>query len=253
MAVLYDGIGRGYAGRRREDPRLKAGILRALGSARSVVNVGAGAGSYEPGDRAVIAVEPSAVMVGQRRSGHAVVRGMAQALPLRDGAVDGAMTVLSLHHWVPHQERGVREMCRVARGPVVIVTIDAEVSGRMWLMADYLHEVRDLDHRIFPPPERVASWLSRDREVQLEVVPVARETPDHTLLSFWAHPERVLDRDARAATSGFARQPPEVVERVVAAVEADLASGRWDERHGHLRALDQYDAGLRLLVASAPR
>lgn len=243
----YDDIGRGYAARRREDAALMRRVEAALGDARSVVNVGAGAGSYEPRDRGVIAVEPSHVMAAQREPGRPAVRGTADALPLHDRSVDAAMTVLSLHHWHPDQERGVRELCRVAREAVVIVTIDAAVSGRMWLMADYLHEVRELDMRIFPAPETIVSWL--DRPASVEVVPVHRDTPDHTLLSFWAHPERVLEEDARAATSGFARQPPEVIERVVGAVEADLRDGSWDRRHGALRAREAFDAGLRLICA----
>jgi len=115
-------------------------------------------------------------------------------------------------------------------------------------MRDYLHEVGELDRRIFPPLDRLAGWLGG--EVRTEVLPIARDTPDWTLGSFWAHPERVLDRDAREATSGFARMPPEVVERVVAAVERDLADGTWDARYGELRTLAEYDAGMRLVVAA---
>lgn len=251
MTVLYDRIGRGYAARRREDAGLKAHILDALGDARSVVNVGAGAGSYEPADRTVIAIEPSVAMASQRAPERPAIRASAEALPLHDQSVDAAMTVLSLHHWHPHQEAGVREMCRVARDAVVIVTIDAEVQGRMWLLADYLREVRDLDLAIFPPPDTIVSWL--DRPAEVEVIEVSRDTPDHTLMSFWAHPERVLDAEARAATSGFARQTADVVARVVRDVEADLASGAWDARHGHLRELASYDAGLRLIRASRSR
>jgi hypothetical protein len=117
----------------------------------------------------------------------------------------------------------------------------------MWLMADYLHEVRDMDLAIFPPMEAILSWLNRPARV--DTLPVPRDTPDHHLLSFWAHPERVLDEGARQATSGFARQPAAVVERVVRAVREDLGTGAWDARHGHLRGLDALDAGLRLIVA----
>ena len=247
-APRYDRIGAGYAQTRREDPRWRALIHDALGDARTVVNVGAGAGSYEPRDRHVIAIEPSDVMAAQRPADLSpAIRAGAGALPLRDGAVDAAMAVLTVHHWDADQERGVRELRRVARGPVVIFTFDPRVSGAMWLMRDYLPEVARMDAAICPEPERLAAWLGG--EARIETVPVARDTPDWALLSFWAHPERVLDPAARAATSGFARQPPEVVARVVAEVERDLASGAWDARHGHLRALDAYDAGLRLVVA----
>ena len=171
----------------------------------------------------------------------------AYPLPFDDRSMDAAMAILTIHHWDEDQERGVRQMRRVARGPVVILTIDPEVSGRMWLMADYLPEVAELDRRIFPSLETLAQWL--DSEVEVREVPISRDTPDWSLGSFWAHPERVLDAQARNATSGFARMPPEVVERVVEAVERDLGDGSWNARHGHLRALDEYDAGLRLVVS----
>jgi SAM-dependent methyltransferase len=210
-----------------------------------VVNVGAGAGSYEPRDRYVLAVEPSDVMAAQRPPELApAIRASAGELPLRDAGVDAAMAILTIHHWDAEQERGVRELRRVARGPVVVLTYDAEVSGRMWLM-EYLPEVAELDRRIFPPPQQVADWLGGAR---VETVEIPRDTPDWTLGSFWAHPERVLDARARANTSGFARMAPAVVERVVEAVRRDLADGTWDARHGHLRGLESYDSGMRLIV-----
>ena len=243
----YDRIGHGYARHRREDPRIAARIRAALGGAESVVNVGSGAGSYEPAAPLVLAVEPSQVMVSQRAASRTpTIRALAQALPLRDDSVDSAMSVLSLHHWAPHAEAGVREMRRVARGRVVIVTIDAEVSGEMWLMAEYLHEVAELDRRIFPPVDVIRGWLGGHAEVV--VVPVPADTCDWTLMSFWAHPERVLDASARAATSGFARMTPQVVQRVVRAVTEDLRSGTWDDRHGELRRTKELDVGLRLVV-----
>ncbi len=251
MTARYDRIGAGYAATRREDPDLRRRIEAALGDARTVVNVGAGTGSYEPRDRHVLAIEPSDVMAAQRpRDLAPAIRATADALPLRDGAVDAAMAVLSLHHWDDALERGVRELRRVARGPVVIVTYEAAVARRMWLM-DYLPEVAELDARSFPPTQQVCDWLGGRSRV--DVVPIARDTPDWTLGSFWAHPERVLDPAARAATSGFARMPRHVVDRVVRAVGADLASGAWDERHGALRDLPTYDAGMRLIVASPAR
>jgi SAM-dependent methyltransferase len=248
-AARYDTIGVGYARRRREDPELAARIAAALGDARTVVNVGAGTGAYEPRDRYVVAVEPSDVMAAQRPRGLGpAIRGEAAALPLRDDAVDAAMAVLTIHHWDDGQERGVRELRRVARGPVVIVTFDPDVSAQTWLFVDYLPEVAELDHRIFPALADLRSWLGG--EVTVEPVPVPADTPDWTLGSFWAHPERVLDPLARAATSGFARMPSAVVRRVVADVARDLASGAWDERHGHLRQLPSLDVGQRLLVAT---
>ena len=244
----YDAIGAEYAVTRREDPRIAAMIHAALGEARTVANVGAGAGSYEPRDREVIAIEPSEVMIAQRDpSLPPAIRGGAYPLPLEDRSVDGAMAILTIHHWDEDRERGVREMRRVARGPVVILTFDAAVSAGMWLIADYLPEVAELDRRTCPAPETLARWLRGD--VEIRAVTISRDTPDWSLGSFWAHPERVLDARARSATSGFARMPPEVVDRVVEAVGRDLRDGTWDARHGHLRELEEYDAGLRLVVA----
>ncbi len=248
MSDRYETIGRSYAGTRREDPRIAARIHEALGDARSVVNVGAGTGSYEPDDRHVIAVEPSDVMAAQRPPERVpAIRAAAHDLPLRDDSVDAATAILTLHHWDSAQERGVRELRRVARDRVVILTYDARVSGRMWLMADYLPEVAELDQRIFPAPETLADWLGGDVDVQ--PLPLPRDTTDWMLGSFWAHPERVLDEQARANTSGFARMPAAVVQRVVTALRRDLEDGSWDERHGELRELDEYDVGLRLVVA----
>ena len=247
-AARYDRIGAAYSTTRREDPRIAALVEHALGDARTVVNVGAGTGSYEPRHRYLLAVEPSEVMIAQRDPQLApAIRGGAYPLPFPDRSVDAAMAILTIHHWDADKERGIKEMRRVSRGPVVILTYDAEVSGRMWLMADYLNEVAELDRRIFPSMKTLAGWLGGD--VEVTPVPIHRDTPDWNLGSFWAHPERVRDERARKATSGFARMTTAVVERVVEAVGRDLADGTWDARHGDLRELDEYDAGLRLVVA----
>ena len=246
----YDRIGGGYSLTRREDPRIASAIRDALGEARSIVNVGAGTGSYEPDDRYVIAVEPSDVMAAQRPPTiPPALRASAGELPLRDDSVDAAMALVTIHHWDDELERGIQELRRVARDTVVILTYDPTVSGEMWLMADYLPEVAELDRKVFPSPQLLVGWLSG--RTRVEVVPIARDTPDWMLGSFWAHPERVLDERARKATSGFARLEPSTVARVVRDVRRDLDSGVWDERHGRLRQLDSFDAGLRLIVAQA--
>ncbi|MFC8043334.1 DUF1330 domain-containing protein [Nocardia sp. NPDC057353] len=246
QAPRYDEIGTRYAHLRREDPAIRDRVHAALGEARSVLNVGAGAGSYEPADRHVIAIEPSAVMAAQRNPQRApAIRGTAEELPLFDGSVDAAMAVLSVHHW-HSPERGVRELRRVARGPVVLVTLDPRVSERMWLLRDYLPEVAALDRRIFPLPEQLAGWLGGAR---VEPMPLARDTPDWMLVACWAHPERMLDPEARQVTSGFARMPDDVVTRVVTDLGRDLADGTWARRNAHLRDLAELDVGLRLVIA----
>jgi SAM-dependent methyltransferase len=250
LGTRYERIGHGYARLRREDPRIAERINAALGDARTAVNVGAGAGSYEPRDRHVIAVEPSAVMAAQRPPElPPAIRATAGRLPLHDDSVDAAMAILTVHHWDAEREAGVRELRRVATGPVAILTYVPKVSNEMWLVKDYLPEVGDLDSRIFPETDRLAAWLGG--AVAVETIPIHRDSPDWMLGSFWAHPERVLDRDVRNATSGFARMAPETVDRVVQALERDLSSGEWDRRHGHLRELDEFDGGLRLVVGTS--
>ena len=243
----YDTIGDGYALTRRADPRIAAAINEALGPAKTVLNVGAGTGSYEPRDRHVIAIEPSDVMAAQRPAEFPpAIKASAGSIPLRDSSVDAAMAILSVHHWDEERERGVREMRRVARGPVVVLTYDASVTARTWLVTDYFPEVAELDERIFPTMDELSAWLGSD--VHIDTVPLARDTPDWMLGSFWAHPERVLDAQARAATSGFSRMDDTVVNRVVSAVARDLEDDTWDASHGHLRDLAALDVGLRLVV-----
>lgn len=246
---LYNQIGSGYALTRREDPSLYGNILNSLGTCDTIVNIGAGTGSYEPRDRHVIAIEPSDVMIRQRPPGSAIaIKATADLLPFPDKSFDAAMTVISIHHWHPDQQKGIEEMRRVARQKLVIVTIDPSVCGRMWLLADYLPEVAEMDRQILPLPEIICDWIGATAKI--ETCPVKKDTPDWTLMSFWAHPERVLDPCARAATSGFSRQPKDVVTRVVADVERDLNNGDWDRKYGHLRDLPEFDAGLRVITAS---
>lgn len=243
----YDKIGIGYATHRQEDPRIAAVLWAALGDARSVVNVGAGAGSYEPPDRQVIAVEPSAVMLDQRGP-HRVpgMLGRAECLPLAENSVDAAMAVLTVHHW-PDQQAGLAELLRVARQRIVLLTLDPDISAQMWLMADYAPEIAALDYDLFPAPESIATQLGGG---ELQIVPVPADCRDGFLLAFWAHPERVLDPYARAATSGFARMPDKAVSRVTKQLRRDLDDGTWNARNGHLLRQHEYDAGLRLVTAN---
>lgn len=225
-----------------------ARIVDALGASRTVVNVGAGTGSYEPRDRHVIAIEPSDVMAEQRPVELApAIRGEAFPLPLRDRSIDAALAVMTVHHWDDQRERGVRELRRVARGPVVIATYDIAVCAQMWLFRDYMSDAAMHDAATFRSPEELAEWLGGD--VEIEAVPISRDTPDWTLASFWAHPERVLDERARNGTSEFARMDQADAARIADSVARDLRSGAWDERNGHLRDLDELDVGMRLVIA----
>jgi SAM-dependent methyltransferase len=244
----YDEIGVGYSDTRREDPHTRELIRSALGEARTVLNVGAGTGSYEPRDRFVIAVEPSEVMLNQRgNESSSSIRCSAAPLPLRDDSIDGSMAILTVHHWDDQLVDGIAELKRVTRGPIVVVTFDVFDVEPMWLVRDYLPEADALDKQTFPTVETLVELLGGN--CQVSPIPIRRDTPDWTFASFWAHPERVLDPAARRATSGFSRQPVEIVDRVVAELERDLLSGEWDRRFGHLHELDELDVGLRLIVS----
>ncbi|MCQ4042556.1 class I SAM-dependent methyltransferase [Streptantibioticus rubrisoli] len=248
----YGRIGEGYARVRRADPRIAALVHAALGDARTVVNVGAGAGSYEPSDRHVLPVEPSAEMRAQRPARLApAIHGFAAALPFDDGSVDAAMALLTVHQW-PDAAAGLREMRRVARGPVVVLTFDPEALGRLWLM-DYVPELRAVEARRYPAIGTITAALGPDTEVR--PVPIPIDCVDGFSEAFYARPEALLDPAVRRAQSGWSFLEPGVEEPAVSALAADLASGAWDERHGHLRTQPEFDGAVRLVVSrgSAPR
>ena len=247
--TAYDRIGRGYANTRQADPRIAARIEAALGDAESVVNVGAGTGSYEPVDRDVIAVEPSREMIAQRRPGAApAICGSAERLPLPDDAADAAMTILSVHHW-GDPEGGIREMRRVARQRIVLVTYDPDWLQRLW-QCDYVPQIAADDAERFPALDALLDWLGGGA---VETVPVPSDCGDLFLGALWARPELVLVDKIRASTSGFARMDNVQERAAVAKLGADLKSGAWDERYGHLRGMDELDVGLRLLVREFDR
>ena len=251
MTIVYDVIGTGYVETRRADPRIASAINAALGDAASVVNVGAGAGSYEPADLRVVAVEPSREMIGQRPKGRApVVQAVAERLPFRDGAFDAALAVLTLHHW-DDRGGGLAELARVARR-VVIVTWDPACRGSFWLTTEYLPEIIEFDLPRFPPLAELAGWLGGRSETR--VLPIPHDCVDGFLGAFWRRPHAYLDPAVRGAISSFAQLPAERVKSGLTRLDDDLREGRWDAKFGHLRSLDSVDLGYRLVVAevSAP-
>lgn len=247
--TAYDTIGRGYAKSRQTEPRIAARIEVALGDAESVVNVGAGTGSYEPVDRNVIAVEPSQEMIAQRRPGAApAICGSAERLPLPDDVADAAMTILSVHHW-DDPARGMCEMRRVARRRIVMLTYDPDWLPRMWL-SEYFPQIATDDAERFPPVDALLSWLGGG---VVETIEVPSDCSDLFLGALWARPELILADEIRASTSGFARMDAGQERAAVAKLEADLKSGTWDDRHGHLREMNELDVGLRLVVCEFDR
>jgi SAM-dependent methyltransferase len=246
----YDDIGRSYTATRREDPRLAAAIWAALGDAESVLNVGAGAGAYEPTDREVLALDPSEVMIAQRPEGAApVMRGSAEAIPLRDGSVDAAMAILSDHHW--HERRvGIVEMRRVARKRVVLFNADPAEFARFWFSNEYLPAFVGL---ISPAYREPGVWERELRmllgPIRVESVPIPHDCVDGFFGAYWRRPEMLLDQSVRDGISVFAKVDPEEVERAIADLRADLESGAWRERHGDLLDLDELDLGYKLVIA----
>jgi SAM-dependent methyltransferase len=242
VTALYDTIGRSYVATREEDPRIAAAIHAALGGARTVLNVGAGAGAYEPRDREVTAVEPSEVMRAQRPPGAPpCIDARAEALPFADGAFDAAMAVLSDHHW-SDRLAGLRELRRVARHAVVFQWDPAYVDA-FWLARDYLPSfARALDGKF----AAARAALGATREV---VVPIPHDCRDGFLMAYWRRPEAYLDPVVRANISVFSLLPAVEVEAMVVALRSDLESGAWRARNAELLGQDEHDFGYRLLVA----
>lgn len=228
-AAVYDGIGFAYARYRRADPRIGARIAAVVGTGR-VLNVGAGAGSYEP--VGAVAVEPSRTMIDQRTNGNVVVQGVAESLPFADGAFDVALAVITVHHW-PDLQAGLRELRRVARR-TVIVTFDPIVHNDHWIF-DYVPSLGQL-------PSIEALGCART-----EVVEVPYDCTDQFLVAPWRRPEAYFDPASHAGMSGLALLPPEVLQRSLDALAADLRSGAWAGRYGHLLDRDSHDVGLRIL------
>src|SRR4051794_2618284 len=243
--MRYDTLGVGYAAVRQEDPRIAARIRAALGDARSVLNVGAGAGSYEPADLDVTAVEPSSVMRAQRPPGAApVVDARAEELPFADDSFDAAMAILSDHHWEDH-ERGLAELRRVARRRVVLFNAQPHSVANSWLVRDYLQGFAGL----VPDGYSLEQTLELLGGGRIEAVPIPHDCRDGFMHAYWRRPRAYLDPRIRAGVSVFGILPREQVDEMVARLEADLDNGEWERRNGALLELEELDLGYRLVVA----
>ena len=242
MSRLYDRIGQGYTAVRREDPTIAAAVHAALGDACTILNVGAGAGSYEPRDRDVIAVEPSPVMLAQRPIGAApAVQAVADALPFDDGAFDASMAILSDHHW-PDRAAGLRELRRVASRRTVLFQCDLEAQRGFWLLRDYLEP----DWEGAMTMAEIAGHLGAQR---VEPVPIPHDCRDGFFSAYWRRPQAYLDQRVRDGISVFRLMPREQVDTAVERLRADLESGEWARRNAGILELEEIDLGYRLLIA----
>jgi SAM-dependent methyltransferase len=245
VVAVYDEIGVDYATARRPDPRIEVRVRALLDDDCSVVNVGAGTGSYEP-PGTVLAIDPSAVMLGQRPTGAApAVRARAEALPLADGAVDAAIAVLTVHHW-DDVDAGIAELRRVARRRVLILTCDQTVFVRFWLLREYLPGLAAVDESRLLPIARLEALLGG---AAVHPVPVPHDCADGFAAAYWRRPRAYLDPRVRAGISLFAQADPAALHPGLERLAADLESGRWRRRHRDLLRRDELDAGYRLLVA----
>ena len=226
----YETKGHGYALQRRPDPRIAVAIHAALGDARTVLNVGAGAGSYEPDDRYVVAVP--------------ALDAVAEQLPFDDYAFDAVMATVTVHQW-SDAVRGLSELRRVARGPVVVLTFDGDALDRLWL-AEYAPEVIATERRRYPAIDLIAKLIGDTADIVK--VPIPIDCVDGFTEAFYARPEQFLDSRVRAANSAWGFVDEDAIARAVERLRADLDSGVWDERHGHLRTQPQFDGSLRLIV-----
>jgi SAM-dependent methyltransferase len=242
----YDTLGAVYSQQRRADPRIEALVHAALADARTVLNVGAGAGSYEPADRYVLAVEPSAAMRAQRPPHLApAINAVAEALPLDDRSVDAAMAMLTVHQWSDFR-KGLAELRRVTRGPIVVLTFDRDALPRFWL-ADYAPEMIEAERRRYHSMNELCEGLGGSPRVL--TVPIPIDCVDGFTEAYYARPERFLEPPVRRCQSAWAFAPKECEERAMAALEADLASGEWDRRYGAWRKMPVFEGALRLIVA----
>ncbi|MFK5979621.1 MAG: class I SAM-dependent methyltransferase [Rhizobiaceae bacterium] len=241
MNALYDTIGLNYANLRQPDIRISHMIEEALGDARTVLNVGAGAGSYEPTDRQVTAVEPSKEMIQQRSVSPAcVIQASAEDIPFDDNSFDASMAVLTIHHW-SDQKKGVMEMRRVTRGKMVFLTYDPSFRG-YWL-ADYFPALVTLDEEQMPRMTDYERWLG---SVEITPVPIPHDCTDGFLAGYWRRPAAYLDERVRAAMSSFWALGD--VSDGLKKLEEDLISGVWAKHYSHLSDLKELDCGYRLII-----
>jgi SAM-dependent methyltransferase len=243
--IRYDRAGRTYSLTRQPDPRIGAVIDQALHGMATVVNIGAGTGSYEPSNT-VVAVEPSHVMITQRRADAApAVRAVAEHLPIRANAVDAALAVQTIHHW-SDVEAGVAEMIRVARRRIVILTWDHDVFREFWLLREYLPAAEQMAMQLAVPMAKLLSLLG---DAAVQTVPIPHDCVDGFGGAYWRRPHAYLDAEVRAGISMLALTAEAELREGLSRLEADLARGVWADRHADLLDKPQLDLGYRLVVA----
>jgi SAM-dependent methyltransferase len=246
-AFDYDKLGQKYSGHRQTDPEIAKYVNRALGDSKTILNVGAGAGSYEPADRYVVAVEPSEVMRSQRIANNKVpaVNAKADNIPFDDNSFDSSMAMVTVHHW-PDMDKGLKELRRVTKDRVIIMTFDPNELDNFW-NAEYFPELIEVEKARYPTIEFIKNSLGGNCEVT--PVPVPLDCADGFQEAFYGRPEAFLEREVRLSQSAWGFLPETVEEKLVKALEDDLRSGQWDKKYGHYRTEPTFTCALRLIIS----
>ena len=245
MSNWYDKIGKGYTNLRVPDRRIASLIHDALGNVKTIANIGAGTGSYEPTDREVIAIEPSSLMLHQYKGRGTCIQATAESLPLKTNAVDAAMGILTLHHWKDWRQ-GLAEMFRVSRDVVVLLTHKPDLLD-FWLL-DYFPAIREIDQRLFSAIDEIEKEAADNHwKAKILTVPVPHDCTDGFLGAYWRRPDAYFREDVRRSISTFNLLDADVVHHTLAQLRRDLDSGNWDDKYGHLYDLSDLDIGYRIL------
>ncbi len=246
-AFNYDKLGQKYSGYRQTDPRIAEYVTRALGDAKTILNVGAGAGSYEPADRYVVAVEPSRVMRDQREKNVKVpaINAKADHLPFDDKTFDASMALVTVHHW-PDIAKGLNELRRVTRGQVIIMTFDPDELDNFW-NADYFPELIAIEKARYPSIAFIKNALGGNCE--MVPIPIPLDCVDGFQEAFYGRPEAFLEKEVRLSQSAWGFLPEGVEERLVKTLEDELRSGAWDKKYSHFRSQPSFTCALRLLIS----
>jgi SAM-dependent methyltransferase len=243
----YDLLGHKYSGNRQTDPRIAEYVFNALGDAKTILNVGAGAGSYEPPDKYIVAVEPSKVMRCQRMANGKVpaINATAENLPFDDQSFDACMALLTVHHW-PDMEKGLKELRRVTKGNIVILTFDPEELNNFWT-ADYFPELIEVEKVRYPKLDFIKNSL--EGECKIIPVPIPFDCIDGFQEAYYGRPEAFLEKEVRLSQSAWAFLSAGMEEVLVKALETDLLSGQWDKKYGHYRTTPSFTSALRLIIS----
>jgi SAM-dependent methyltransferase len=246
-AFNYDKLGQKYAGYRQTDPGIAAYVNKALGNAKTVLNVGAGAGSYEPTDRYVVAVEPSLIMRQQRliNNKFPAINAKGDNLPFDDNSFDATMAMVTIHHW-PDMDKGLKELRRVTKEQVIIMTFDPAALDKFWNV-HYFPELIEVEKARYPTIEFIRNSLGGNCEVV--EVPIPFDCVDGFQEAFYGRPEAFLEKEVRLSQSAWGFLGDDVQERIVKSLEDDLKSGEWDKKYGHYRTQPTFTCALRLIIS----